>query len=526
MRPQLCTTSTLCSHADLLVCRQALQRRPLRKFRVVGRAATSSTYRQGRKNPQDAAIKADQLSQLAREVFDTALQSGPKGFARSMQAANAFASIGSEYAQSLRQGKTLAPEVVLRKLFEKLGATYIKLGQFVASSPTLFPEAYVLEFQKCLDKADPVPWNIIQQTIQEELTQPIDAVFSSISQTPLATASVAQVHCAVLRESQKEVVLKVLKPAVEDILTTDLNFLLLSTKLLEVLNPELARASLVGIVSDIRSSMLDEVDFRKEAQHIQQFSAYLDRTNMRQGATCPFVYKQLSSKRLLTMERLHGVPLTDLAAITSITSADPEQTLITALNTWFGSVLGCETFHADVHAGNLLVLKDGRVGFIDFGIVGKISPLTFQAMEAFLMSTMTADYNTMARALITMGVTQEQVVIEDFAEDLRTLFTEADALNVGDLMRPGADPQIAAASMASDAGVNKLLLQIVQVGDTHGIRFPREFGLLLKQLLYFDRYTQLLAPSLSVLNDDRVKIRQSSTIDVVSKTDTTIDITN
>lgn len=69
-------------------------------------------------------------------------------------------------------------------------------------------------------------------------------------------------------------------------------------------------------------------------------------------------------------------------------------------------------------------------------------------------------------------------------------------------------------------------LQIVQVGDTHGIRFPREFGLLLKQLLYFDRYTQLLAPSLSVLNDDRVKIRQSSTIDVVSKTDTTIDITN
>ena len=167
----------------------------------------------------------------------------------------------------------------------------------MASSPTLFPEAYVLEFQKCLDKADPVPWNIIQQTIQEELTQPIDAVFSSISQTPLATASVAQVHCAVLRESQKEVVLKVLKPAVEDILTTDLNFLLLSTKLLEVLNPELARASLVGIVSDIRSSMLDEVDFRKETQHIQQFSAYLDRTNMRQGATCPFVYKQLSSKR-------------------------------------------------------------------------------------------------------------------------------------------------------------------------------------------------------------------------------------
>ncbi|KAL0022009.1 hypothetical protein WJX77_005860 [Trebouxia sp. C0004] len=495
-----------------MICRLSTyrqQRRPLRKFGVFGHAATSSTQQQQRRKPQDPTFRADQLSQLAREVFDLALQSGPKGFARSIQAANAFASVSRDYAQSIRQGKTLPPETVLRKLFEQLGATYIKLGQFVASSPTLFPEAYVLEFQKCLDKTDPVPWKTIRQTIQEELTQPIDAVFSDINPIPLATASVAQVHCALLRESQKEVVLKVLKPGVEDILTSDLNFLLVTTKLFEVLNPQLARASLVGIVSDIRTSMLEEIDFRKEVQHIQQFSAYLDRTGMRQGATCPFVYKQLSSQRLLTMERLHGVPLTDLAAIRSITSADPEQTLITALNTWFGSVLGCETFHADVHAGNLLVLKDGRLGFIDFGIVGKISPVTFQAMEAFLMSTMTADYNTMARALITMGVTQEQVVIEDFAEDLRTLFAQADALDMGPLMQPGGNPQAAAADMASDAGVNKLLLQVVQVGDTHGIRFPREFGLLLKQLLYFDRYTQLLAPSLSVLNDDRVKIRQT-----------------
>lgn len=203
----------------------------------------------------------------------------------------------SEYAQSVRQGKSLPPETILRKLFEKLGATYIKLGQFIASSPTLFPEAYVLEFQKCLDKTDPVPWTTIRQTLQEELSQPLDAIFSDINPTPLATASVAQVHCAVLRESQKEVVLKVLKPGVEDILTTDLNFLLTTTKLFEILNPELARTSLVGIVSDIRTSMLDEIDFRKEVQHIQQFSAYLDRTGMRQGATCPFVYKQLSSKR-------------------------------------------------------------------------------------------------------------------------------------------------------------------------------------------------------------------------------------
>lgn len=202
-----------------------------------------------------------------------------------------------EYAQSARSSKPLAPEVLLRKLFEKLGATYIKLGQFIASSPTLFPQQYVLEFQKCLDRTDPMPWPSIKKVIEHELKQPLNTVFSSVTPTPLASASVAQVHCATLRDSQKEVVLKVLKPGVEDVLTTDLSFLLVATKILEFINPQLARTSLVGIVSDIRSSMLDEVNFRKEAQHIQEFATYLDNAGMQQGATCPFVYKHLSSRR-------------------------------------------------------------------------------------------------------------------------------------------------------------------------------------------------------------------------------------
>ena len=142
-----------------------------------------------------------------------------------------------------------------------------------------------------------MPWPSIKKVIEQELKQPLNTVFSAISPTPLASASVAQVHCATLRESQKEVVLKVLKPGVEDVLTTDLSFLLVATKILEFLNPQLARTSLVGIVSDIRSSMLDEVDFKKEAQHIQQFANYLDNTGMRRGATCPYIYKHLSSKR-------------------------------------------------------------------------------------------------------------------------------------------------------------------------------------------------------------------------------------
>lgn len=154
-----------------------------------------------------------------------------------------------------------------------------------------------------------------------------------------------------------------------------------------------------------------QVDFVKEAANIQQFSDYLDRSGFRAVATCPYVYTQYSSRRLLTMERLDGAALTDLDAISRVTrgAADPEQTLINALNTWVGSVLYCDAFHADVHAGNLLVLPDGTVGFLDFGIVGRVSPVTWKAVEALLGATATNDYTTMAQALATMKATGDEV---------------------------------------------------------------------------------------------------------------------
>ncbi|KAK9802984.1 hypothetical protein WJX73_004259 [Symbiochloris irregularis] len=400
------------------------------------------------------------------------------------------------------------PQVVLRKLFERLGATYVKLGQFIASSPSLFPAEYVLEFQKCLDKTDPVDWAIIKNTIESELGRSVNQVFSYIDPVPLASASIAQVHCAVLRDSQKEVVIKVLKPGVEDVLISDLNFLQISSQILEFLNPQLARTSLAGIVTDIRASMLDETDFRKEAAHIAEFSDYLDLTGMRSTATCPFVYKPFSTKRMMTMDKLDGVPLTDLDAIRSMTTANPEQVLIGALNTWSGSLVACPHFHADVHAGNLLVMRDGRIGFIDFGIVGSIAPSTWTALQALIDSTSTSDFSTMARAMATLGVTKQAVDIQGLASDLEILFKEIEGIDAEVLMgSPAPGTRVNSVSVsADDSQVNRLLLKVVELGENYGIRFPREFGLLLKQFLYFDRYTRILAPTMSVLQDERVNL--------------------
>ena len=239
-------------------------------------------------------VRAPALRELLIETTSVVRRSGPSGIRRSLQAAVATGTLLRDYVVS---GVADPPQVLLRKLFERLGATYIKLGQFIASSPTLFPDEYVLEFQKCLDATDPVSFEFVKQRIVKELGFPVESAFSWIDPEPLASASIAQVHAAVLKSSRKEVVIKVLKPGVEDVLTTDLNFLYLASRFLEVLNPELSRMSLSGIVSDIRRTISEEVDFKKEAEHIQHFQTYLQSTGLTAVAKAPFVYTQFSTKK-------------------------------------------------------------------------------------------------------------------------------------------------------------------------------------------------------------------------------------
>ncbi|TGN39471.1 ABC1 kinase family protein [Marinobacter confluentis] len=386
-----------------------------------------------------------------------------------------------------------APKL-LRQTFESLGATYIKLGQFIASSPTFFPKAYVEEFQHCLDRTPSLPYSVIRKIIRDELGRPLEEVFSEIDPVPLASASIAQVHPAKLVTGE-EVVIKVQKPGVENILLTDLNFLYLSAKVLETLAPKLSWTSMSGIVEEIQRTMMEECDFIKEANNLRVFREFLHNTH-NEDATVPKVYEVASTRRILTMERFHGVPLTDLESIRGY-ARDPERTLITAMNTWFSSLTQCEFFHADVHAGNLMVLKDGRVGFIDFGIVGRIRPDTWQAVSDFISSVMVGNFDGMADAMIRIGITHQRVSVSDLAADLRNLYQQMDR------MVPDDVPYYAE---QADDDVNNILMDMVRIGEGHGLHFPREFALLLKQFLYFDRYVHILAPEMDVFMDERLNM--------------------
>lgn len=374
------------------------------------------------------------------------------------------------------------PELA-RDTVEALGSTYIKLGQLIASSPSLFPHEYVEAFQSCLDQTSPLPFSEIEKVLVGEFGTSYSRYFRNIDPAPLASASIAQVHTATLF-SGEEVVIKVQKPGVENILSTDFQFMQFSAMLLEKISKHIPESSITDMVAEIRNGMLEECDFHREAENIATYRKFLDANNITH-VTVPKVYHSASSKRVLTMERFHGVSLSNTEEV-RLRSNNSEQALIDALNTWFLSLTQCQIYHADLHAGNVMMLDDGRIGFIDFGIVGRISADTWASLLSLIATVPTRDFDAIAKALAGIGATNQTVNTAALSGDLQKLYAQFEQ------------------DTGNDDFFNEITMQVSALGRSHGIRFPREFTLLLKQFLYFDRYIRQLSPGMDIFNDERL----------------------
>jgi len=255
--------------------------------------AAPSSPRNRRKPKQLSDRTPEEFRSLVQDLIETAIDAGPRaGPARTLQAYRAAAMTAREFLPRPGQPmNTVSVPKVLRSLFEKMGATYVKLGQFIASSPTLFPKEYVLEFQKCLDQTDPLEWSVIEKVIEDELG-PIRTTFQFVDKAPLASASIAQVHSAKLKTGE-DVVIKVQKPGIDASLKADLGFVYVAARVLEFLQPDWERTSLSAVAGDIRTSMMEETDFLKEAKNTEEFRDFLLENELIKKATAPRVYRKL-----------------------------------------------------------------------------------------------------------------------------------------------------------------------------------------------------------------------------------------
>jgi predicted unusual protein kinase regulating ubiquinone biosynthesis (AarF/ABC1/UbiB family) len=379
-----------------------------------------------------------------------------------------------------------AVAVALRRSFTELGPTFIKLGQLVASSPGLFPTALSDEFRSLLDRVPPESTATARRIVERELQVPIEALFSHFDERPIASASIAQVHDATLHDGTR-VAVKVRRPRLRRRIERDLRLLRLLAIALERAGAVGELANPVAIVEDFAATLSEELDFRNEARAMQAFAAQRRASRADLAVVVPSTIDGLVTQRVLIMTFIEGTPIDDERSLQRA-GHDPEAILRTAVRAWIESALVHGEFHGDVHAGNLLVTPRGEVAFLDFGIVGSLDAATLAVLRTTLPAVLLGrDFEAAARAVFDLAaVGRPSASAADAAVDLEALIT----------------PQLGA--RLADISYAEVLGQVLRVATRYRVRLPREFVLVVKQLLYIERYSKALAPDLQVLADPSI----------------------
>lgn len=289
----------------------------------------------------------------------------------------------------------------IRLVLEELGPTFVKLGQTFSNREDLLPPELIRELQKLQDKVETVEMNV-REVLENEFNISVEDYFADIREQPLATASIAQVYKAVLTDGT-DVILKIKKPDVQAVIEDDLLLIKDLEKLVSSYSEIGEKLNLKQAISTFEKSLLEEVSLINEKENILQF-----RRNFRNSKETyvPKVYEELCNNNILCMEFIDGIKVTDTAALLQY-NLDPVPVSEAGLRLFVSQILDYGFFHADPHAGNILVKKDGKVVFIDFGAVGKIPPNDKEILENLIVSFVSKNPHKIVRYLKKMAVSYQ-----------------------------------------------------------------------------------------------------------------------
>ncbi len=256
----------------------------------------------------------------------------------------------------------------MRMAIEELGPTYIKFGQIMSTRQEVLPPGLIVELKKLQDRTNPLPYEVIKQVIQKNCPH-MDACFIKIDEIPLASASLSQVHRGTLKDGT-EIVLKVQRPGIADIIETDIQILRSFATRAEKAFPEWRVYNPRGLVNDFAVQIRKELDFILDGKNAERL-----RKNLRgvEGVGVPKIYWEHSSRQLLVMEYVPGVRVDDVSRIREF-GLNPKKIAINGFNAYMKQIFEDGFFHGDPHPGNLVVTREGTLFFLDFGIVGIIRP--------------------------------------------------------------------------------------------------------------------------------------------------------
>ncbi|HSJ25706.1 MAG TPA: AarF/UbiB family protein [Longimicrobiales bacterium] len=371
---------------------------------------------------------------------------------------------------------TVPPEAAdLAGDLEKLGPTYIKLGQLLSTRADILPVAYMEALTRLQDKVEPFPGAEAERIIEDELGVRISKLFTRFDREPLAAASLGQVHRATLRDG-REVAVKVQRPDIRGRILDDLDAFAEAAEFIDEHTEVGRRYGLAGMLDEFRASLLRELDYTREARNLAVF-----RTNLQEfdRIVVPAPVDDYTTSRVLTMDFVHGIKVTELPPVRRI-ELDGEELGDILFEAYLKQILVDGIFHADPHPGNVFLTDDDRIALIDLGMVGYVSEEMQQQLLKLLIAISDGKGEDAAAVAAGMG--------ERLGDFDRTHYTR----EVSQLVTMHRD------STMGQIDVGRVVVEITRISGENGVRQPAELTLLGKTLLNLDRVALTLAPDFDV----------------------------
>jgi len=374
----------------------------------------------------------------------------------------------------------------IRLALEELGPVFVKLGQALSTRPDLLPEDIALELRKLQDQVPPFDAKQALDIIQENYGERYDAIFASVEAEPLASASVAQVHAALLQpglaitgqngEANQKVIIKVIRPGIANLIESDLSVMYMAAKLLQKHWSRGQQFRPLDVVREYDLTIHDELDLRVEAANGSRMGANFENSDL---IYVPRIYWDYTSESVLVMERIYGTSIRDMDALEK-QGVDLKQLAADGVNTFFKQAFEDNFFHADMHAGNIFVSEQGRWIAIDFGIMGTLSEADKQTLGQMLLGFFNRDYRAIAQAHLQAGWVGEDTKIEEFEQAIRVV----------------CEPNFA--KPLAEISFGQVLMQLFQTVRRFEMPVQPQLVLLYKTLLNIEGLGRQLYPQLNL----------------------------
>ena len=368
------------------------------------------------------------------------------------------------------RSELLSPETAraLRLTLEESGGMLVKFGQIASTRDDLLPPVITEELAELRSSVPGLPFATVRSVVEEELGAPLDAIFTSFDEHPLAAASIGVTHRAVLRDGRR-VIVKVQRPDVEESVAIDGRVLIGGARSLERRSAAAKRVGVLGLARELVAGITEELDFTREAAN----NAAMRRARATdEGVDLPEIYADMTTKRVLVMDEVAGAPVSDQAAVDAC-GAPRAELARHLMDSFLSQTLADGVYHADPHPGNVMVDSTGTLWFIDFGAVGWIDPVTLEGLQQMALGFTLRDPSVLARAVRRVaGQAGESIDISSLEFDLGVVLTT--------LQGGGFDPAA--------------ISEIIRVLDRHGVGAPPSLTILARAILTLDGTLRALDP--------------------------------